>query len=95
MVFKKAFYIFFGFIMGIVAANVFFSQEVMAQYGGGKSGAFSEDDMTPEIPSSYGRLVAVSGIEMYFQGEDGSITIVKPRTRRELDTNVVVIKRGK
>lgn len=95
MVFKKVFYVIFGFILGLLMADVFSFPEVMAQYGGGRSSAFSEDYMTPDIPSSYGRLVAVSGIDLYFQSDDGSITIVKPRTRREVDTNVVVLKRGK
>lgn len=90
---KRVLYGIFGFVIGFVVANVFFIPELMAQLGGKSSGAFSEDVMEPSVPKSFGKLVGVSGIDLYFQGEDGSVYIVKPRTSGELDTRVTVIKR--
>ncbi|MBI5872882.1 MAG: hypothetical protein HZB36_01905 [Candidatus Omnitrophica bacterium] len=92
--FKKMLYGMAGLVVGFVVASTFFPLESMAQYGLGGSGGFSEEVMTPEIPAKYGRLVAISGIDMYFQSDDGSVYIVKPRTQSEFNTRVSVVRRG-
>lgn len=95
MVFKKVLYVVFGFVFGFAIANLVSVPELMAQYGSSKnSGAFEESAMEPLVPASYGKLVAISGIDMYFQGADGNVYIVKPRSGNTLDTRVTVIKRG-
>ena len=95
MVFKKVLYVVFGFVLGFAIANVLSVPELMAQYGSSKnSGVFEESVMEPSVPSSYGKLVAISGIDMYFQGADGNVYIVKPRSSGSLDTRVTVIRRS-
>ncbi len=96
MALKKIPYLAIGFLAGFIAASVFFSPEVMAQYRlGGASGDFKEDEMKQEIPQEYGRLVGIWDLNMYFQSSDGTIYIVRPKTSMELDSHVTVIKRGK
>lgn len=95
MVLKKVLYVVFGFALGFAIANIVNVPELMAQYGSSKnSGVFEESAMEPAVPASYGRLVAISGIDMYFQGADGNVYIVKPRTGTTLDTRVTVVKRS-
>jgi len=95
MVLKKVLYVVFGFVFGFAIANIVSVPELMAQYGFSKSsGGFEESVMEPSVPASYGKLVAISGIDMYFQGTDGNVYIVKPRTGQTLDTHVTVVKRG-
>jgi hypothetical protein len=95
MVFKKVLYVVFGFVLGFAIANIINVPELLAQYGSSKSsGAFEESAMEPSVPASYGKLVAISGIDMYFQGADGNVYIVKPRTGNTLDTRVTVVKRS-
>jgi len=82
-------------VFGFAVANIVNVPELLAQYGSSRSsGAFEEAVMEPAVPSSYGRLVAISGIDMYFQGTDGNVYIVKPRSSGTLDTRVTVVKRG-
>ncbi|OIO35632.1 MAG: hypothetical protein AUJ74_05275 [Candidatus Omnitrophica bacterium CG1_02_44_16] len=95
MVFKKVLYVVFGFVVGFAIANIVSVPEIMAQSGFSKnSGVFEESAMEPPVPASYGKLAAISGIDMYFQGENGNVYIVKPRSSSTLDTRVTVIKRG-
>lgn len=95
MVFKKVLYVVFGFVFGFAIANIVSVPELFAQFGSSKnSGVFEESAMEPLVPASYGKLVAISGIDMYFQGADGNVYIVKPRTGGTLDTHVTVVKRG-
>ena len=95
MVSKKVLYCVFGFVLGFAIANIVSVPELLAQYGFSKnSGAFEELAMEPLVPASYGKLVAISGIDMYFQGDDGNVYIVKPRTGQTLDTRMTVIKRS-
>lgn len=95
MAFKKVLYVVFGFTLGFIVANAFSIPELMVRCGFAEgSGAFEESAMEPLVPASYGKLVAISGIDMYFQGADGNVYIVKPRTGSTLDTRVTVVKRS-
>ncbi len=89
---KKLFYFVIVFAIGFLMSG-FLSSVSFAQLGAG-SGYFSEEEMDTKIPSRYGNLVAISGIYLYFQGPDGTIYILKQKTQSQLDSNVVVIKRG-
>jgi hypothetical protein len=89
---KKILFILFGFVFGFFVASAFFLPELKAQFG--SSGTFEEADMQPLVPAKYGKLVAVSGIDLYFQGADGSVYIVRPHTDKVLGTQVTVIRRG-
>ena len=93
MILKKMLYVVFGFVIGFMFANAFFIPELLAQYGA-KATGFSEEAMQPSVPKEYGKLVAVSGIDLYFQGNDGTVYIVRPHTGNALDSRVTVIKRG-
>ena len=87
----KVFYVVFGVVVGFMTASAFFTPELKAQWG---TSSFKEEAMESSLPAKYGKLVAVSGIIMYFQAEDGSVYIVKPRTNTELDSSVTVIRRS-
>jgi serine protease inhibitor len=92
---KKMLYGLFGFALGFVAATAFFLPELKAQSAfSGAGSAFQESQMQPSLPAKYGKLIAVSGIDLYFQGNDGTVYIVKPRTGNVLDTQVTMIKMG-
>ena len=92
--FKKVLYGIAGLAVGFFVANAFFMPELKAQTWGAGSSSFTETTMKSSIPSSYGNLVAIFELGMYFQAQDGTIRIVKPRTNSEFDPNVMVIKRG-
>jgi len=96
MAMRKVLFIVVVFFFGFIMAGVFFSPESWAQYvsGAGAASGYDEVAMTSKVPSSYGNLVAISGIYLYFQGDDGTIYILKQRTQSELDSRVVVIKRS-
>jgi hypothetical protein len=91
MILKKVLYVLLGFALGFFVASAFFIPELQAQW---ENGAFNEGTMRPSVPAKYGKLVAVSGIIMYFQAENGNVYIVKPRTDTELDPAVTLIKRS-
>ncbi len=90
----KGRYIWVGFVVGCLVAGIFSARALEAQSAFGKSsGGFSYDKMQPPLPASFGHLVAVSGINLYFEGENGAVYIVKPRSGNNLDTQVTVIQR--
>ncbi len=93
MVFKKMFYMFFGCVLGFMAANFIFVPNLMAQLGS-KSSAFTVTAMEGTVPASYGKLIAVSGLYLYFQGDDGVIYIVMQHSSSQFDPNVTIIKRS-
>lgn len=93
MFFRKMFYVFFGCVMGFMAANFIFVPNSMAQLGLKDSG-FAVTEMEGMVPASYGKLIAVSGLYLYFQGDDGTIYIVTQHTSKQFDPNVTVIKRS-
>lgn len=86
--------ILFGFAAGLIAAGVFFSSPVWAQFGMGSSRGYDEDAMRTKVPADYGKLVAINGVNFYFQGDGGNIYILKQRTQNEFDSKVTVIERG-
>ncbi len=93
---KKARYVVVGFVVGCLVAGIFSARLLEAQsiFGDkGKSDNFSYDRMQPPLPAHFGHLVAVSGINLYFQGQDGAVYIVRPRSGNNLDTQVTVIPR--
>jgi hypothetical protein len=92
--FKKVLYGLTGLMIGFFLASAFFMPELKAQTWGVGSSTFTETTMKNSIPASYGNLVAIFELGMYFQAQDGTIRIVKPRTGSEFDPNVTVIKRG-
>lgn len=92
MVFKKMFYMFFGCVVGFTAAALFFTPDLMAQFTT-RSSAFKVTEMEGSVPASYGKLVAVSGLYLYLQAEDGTIYIVRQHTTNQFDPNITVIKR--
>jgi hypothetical protein len=83
-----------GFAAGLVVGVIFCSGQLFAQYDMGGAKNFSEGVMDSRVPAAYGKLVAISGLNFYFQAEDGTVYIVKQQTQSALDPNVVVIKRG-
>ena len=87
---KNVFYILIGFLIGLVFAGVFSVVSVRAQL----SSSFDEEEMSPAVPVTYGKLVAVSGLDLYFQANDGTVHIVRPRTNKELESRVTVIPRS-
>ncbi len=91
---KKIFFVLFGFTLGFIVSNAFFIPELRAQYGFSGGDTFQETEMRPPLPAKYGKLVGISGIDLYFQGADGTVYLVKPRTQDALDTHVTVIKRS-
>ncbi len=89
---KKMLYVSLGFVCGFLA-NSFLIPELSAQYGGSSTGSFQETSMQPNVPAEYGKLIAVSGIDLYFQADNGNVYIIKPRTDTTLSSGVTVIKR--
>jgi len=92
---KRGIYLVTGFVLGCSLTCIFSARLLEAQsaFDKGNKG-FSYDRMTPSVPAHFGDLVAVNGIEMYFQGEGGAIYKVKPRSGGDLDTRVVMIPRS-
>ncbi len=91
---KKGGYILVGFVLGCLGTGIFSARALEAQSAFSKgSEGFSYDKMQPPVPASFGYLVAVSGINLYFQGDNGTVYIVKPRSGNNLDTQVAVIQR--
>ena len=93
---NKARYVVVGFVVGCLVAGIFSARllEAQSMFGDKKKGEnFSYDKMQPSLPASFGYLVAVSGINLYFQGQDGTVYIVKPRSGNSLNTRVTVIPR--
>ncbi len=84
-----------GFVLGCLACGIFSARALEAQSAFSKgTGGYSFDTMQPPLPASFGQLVAVSGINLYFQGEGGMVYVVKPRSGNALDTQVTVIPRA-
>jgi hypothetical protein len=90
MVFKKVLYGVFGLVLGFAAANAVFIPVLRAESGS----AFNEKAMDGRVPAKYGKLVTISGTSFYFQGDDGTVYILKQRTNNEFSSDVTVIKRG-
>jgi len=93
---KRMVYVLSGFVLGALVAGIFSARSLEAQslFGAKQKGEkFSYENMTPPVPARFGYLVAVSGIDLYFQGENGTVYIVKPRSGNSLDTQVSVIPR--
>ena len=90
---KKAMLVALGFLVGFLVANMMPLPSVGAQMAF-EGSDFEVENIEPDLPASYGRLVAVSGATMYFQSDNGSVYIVKPRNSSLLDTDVRVIERG-
>lgn len=88
---KNIFYILAGFIAGILMGSAFFIPKLAAQ---SDSGNFQEERLSPEVPNRFGSLIAVNGVNYYFQGKDGNIYILRQRTGSELDAHVTVIPRS-
>ncbi len=86
-------YVVLGFVGGVLFAVVGVG-ELRAQYGFDSNASYTEGVMTPSLPGKYGKLVAVSDMNLYFAAEDGTVTIVRPKTGGQLDTTVTVIKRS-
>jgi len=94
---NKAFYGVTGFVLGCLVAGIFSARILEAQSAFGdkrKGDNFSYEKMQPPVPAYFGYLVAVSGINLYFQGENGTVYVVKPRSGNSLDTQVTVIPRA-
>ncbi len=89
---KKVCFVVSVFVLGIVGGMVLFSSNIFAQYT--MLTKYNEEAMASKVPSSYGRLIAVSGIYFYFQNEDGTIYILKQRNQSEFESRVVVINRS-
>lgn len=89
---KKFLYVAAGFVGGVLFA-VGGVGELRAQHEFDDNSKFTETVVKPSVPGRYGRLVAVSGIDMYFSADDGTVYLVRPRTNGQLDTSVTVIKR--
>jgi hypothetical protein len=89
---KKMLYVVLGFVTGTLFAVVGVG-ELKAQYGFDSGSSYAENVMTPSLPGKYGKLVAVSDMSMYFVTDDGTVTIVRPKTNGQLDTSVTVIRR--
>lgn len=83
-----------GFVGGLVVGVIFCSGQLFAQHDLGSSKNFSEEVMDSRVPPGYGKLVAISGLDFYFQGDDGTVYILKQKTQSALDPHVTVIKRG-
>jgi hypothetical protein len=90
---KKLLYVVLGFMAGALFTVVGVGT-LKAQYGFDSSGSYTESAMTPSLPGRYGHLIAVSDMNMYFASDDGTVTIVRPKTSGQLDTTVTVIKRS-
>ncbi|MDD5019060.1 MAG: hypothetical protein PHH75_05820 [Candidatus Omnitrophica bacterium] len=91
---KKMFYVALGFASGVLFAVVGVG-ELRAQYGfDDSSSGYKANIMKPSLPGKYGQLVAVSDMNMYFVSQDGTVTIVRPKTGEQLDTTVTVLKRS-
>ncbi|MFB3919266.1 MAG: hypothetical protein ACE14U_04265 [Candidatus Velamenicoccus archaeovorus] len=89
---KKMLYVVLGFVTGALFTVVGVG-ELRAQYGFDSDSNYAESVMKPSLPARYGKLVAVSDMNLYFAAEDGTVTIVRPKTNGQLDTTVTVIKR--
>jgi hypothetical protein len=88
---KNIFYVLIGFAVGILSGSVFFIPQLAAQ---SDFGSFQEEKLSTAVPSYFGSLVAVNGVNYYFQGKGGNIYILRQRTGSELDTHVTVIPRS-
>ncbi|MFH1381043.1 MAG: hypothetical protein ABIH57_02600 [Candidatus Omnitrophota bacterium] len=93
MVFKKMLYMFFGCVVGFMIASFLFAPDSMAQFGSGSS-SFKVVEMEAPVPASYGKLIAVSGLYLYLQAENGTIYIIKQHSVSQFDPNITVIKRN-
>ncbi len=93
MVLKKMLYMFFGCLVGFVFASFIFASDLLAQFSS-RSTTFTATEMEGAIPASYGKLIAVSGLYLYLQSDDGTIYIVKQHTTNQFDPNITVIKRS-
>lgn len=93
MVLKKMLYMFFGCVVGFMVASFLFAPDLMAQFGS-KGDSFKVVEMEASVPASYGKLVAVSGLYLYLQAENGTIYIIKQHTVDQFDPNITVIKRS-
>ncbi|MGE5279328.1 MAG: hypothetical protein ACM3L6_01105 [Deltaproteobacteria bacterium] len=94
---RRTLYLATGFILGFLAAGIFSARMREAQAAIGidaESTGFSFDRMEPAVPASFGRLVAVNGIDLYYENQDGTVYIVKPRSGNSLDTRVTMIPRS-
>jgi hypothetical protein len=83
-----------GFAAGLVVGVVFCSGQLFAQFDSGGSKNFNEAVMDSRVPASYGKLVAISDVNFYFQAENGTVYVLRQKTQSTLDPNVTVIKRG-
>lgn len=95
---KKIIYLAVGFMAGLGAGCLFSIPESAAQMGYGTYGksttGFSTEKLTPAVPAAYGKLVAVSGVNFYFQADNGNVYILRQRTGSDFDSRVTVIERG-
>lgn len=94
MLFRKMLYLFSGCMMGFMAALLFCAPDSMAQFTSSMSSAFKVTEMEGSVPAKYGKLIAVSGLYLYFQADDGTIYIVRQHTSTQFDSTVTVIKRN-
>ena len=93
---KKGLYVLMGFVLGCLAAGIFSARFLEAQSAFTETGSkdYSFESMMPSIPASFGRLVAVSGINLYFEGQNGVVYVVKPRSGNTFDSQVTMIPRS-
>lgn len=89
---KKILYVGAGFIAGIVF--ILGAGELRAQLFDQASGGFQINRMNPPLPGRYGHLVAVSGIDMYFEDQAGNVYLVHPKTGGQLETTVTMVPRS-
>jgi len=93
---KKGLTVLTGFVLGCLVAGIFSARFLEAESAFTNPGSkdYSFESMTPPIPASFGSLVAVSGINLYFQGANGVIYVVKPRSGNTFDSQVTMIPRS-
>ncbi|MFA5038429.1 MAG: hypothetical protein WC732_01975 [Candidatus Omnitrophota bacterium] len=87
---KKIMYVAMGFLTGVL--SVWAAGELRAQFDD-ESGGYRESVVRPALPAKYGKLVAVSGIDMYFSDQNGNVYLVRPKNNGQMDTSVTVIRR--
>jgi hypothetical protein len=90
---KKLILVLAGFVAGFLAASFVSLPSVGAQTAFGNSGLIQES-ISPSLPASYGKLAAVSGSTLYFQGDDGRVYLVRPKNMNSLESDVRVIERS-
>lgn len=89
---KRILYTGVGFAAGVLfILSVGETRAQFDQDGGG----FQMSRMSPPLPGKFGKLVAVSGIDMYFMNDnDGTVYLVHPKTGTQLDTTVTMVPRS-